>query len=458
MPPGPPPGKLESALGEWIRTWLVGALLLVALVAAPAAGATVVQAGTACPDTLPGQGPLKACFGEPFSEARPEGIGPSGAPDDDLSAALRRMASAPDPDTAAAARRDALDILEGNAFAAGSPLAGSAYEGISLLHWDAASKIQDVPAGGTVTVREVRFGDHAITDTARLHFEDPARPFRIRYEITELGTSMGGDLAPAALQSDGGTPTQSHVAGVTPLALPLLDLGTMQVGRFHDPVHKTFPLSDNNPQPERTRIGTEEVDVDMPAPSSVDVILDPDQRPDHHTLVALRPTDKPAPDAPAGKAAGIDTIGDAAPEKKLWTGIHALDPQAPTFLADAKAVASGDASLVGEMRVRNALPAGVITDPGADLYVVLLNNEVYVSANGLRLAPGAPLRVQFVNADDRPHDLSALQLHGRVPHIGALDWGSFLHDALTGVPGTLPAGERTPVQQLSLDDDAFELV
>jgi streptogramin lyase len=399
-------------------------------------------------------------LGEPFDAAnlasvRAGGVGPSGAPDDDLLAALGRLADAATVTDAAPAWQDAVDILEGNDFAAGSPLAGSAYEGIPLLNWDPAGKIQDVPAGGRVTVREVRYGEHAISDTARLHFEDPAQPFSIRYRITELGTSMGGELQPAPLLSDGGTPAPSAVSSLDLLGLPLIPLGSSQTSRFHDPAQ--FPVGLPGPQPEETRLAVQDFVVDMPAPNTVDAILDPDLRPDHHTLATLTPSPTGPPATAPDKSAGIAAIGDAAPEKQIWSDLQANNPADPAFdITAAKNAAQADEDLVGAMRVRNGLPPGVTTDPAADVTVVLLNNEAYLSNDSLHMPPGAALHVQFVNEDNTAHDVQGTQLFDHSPTIGALDWGSFQHGALDA-GGSLDAGATRTVT-MPIADDAFTVV
>src|SRR5918997_360259 len=95
-------------------------------------------------------------------------LGSPSSPEEDLAAALGRMAAAPDADAADDARREALAIL------AGEPLPGRVYDGIPLLNWNAPAKVKTVPAGGTVEVREVRFPDHAVSDAWLLFFEDPA--------------------------------------------------------------------------------------------------------------------------------------------------------------------------------------------------------------------------------------------------------------------------------------------
>ena len=60
-----------------------------------------------------------------------------------------------------------------------------------------------MPAGGTVEIREVRFPDHALSDAWLLDFEDPSQPYTVRYRVSELGGTAGGELTPAPLLADG---------------------------------------------------------------------------------------------------------------------------------------------------------------------------------------------------------------------------------------------------------------
>jgi hypothetical protein len=133
-------------------------------------------------------------------------LGSTGAPEDDLQAALEDLKAAGD-NTAAAdkARARALAIIEGrpnpdHPLADGDEqfLDDKAYVGIPLLNTSA--KVKEVPAGDhTVDVREIRYGDHALLDTSMLRFDqaDMDDEFTINWHITELGTSFGGELTPA---------------------------------------------------------------------------------------------------------------------------------------------------------------------------------------------------------------------------------------------------------------------
>src|SRR2546423_2345103 len=130
-------------------------------------------------------------------------LGSPGDPEDDLAGALDTMgvaAAAGDRTRAANARALAINILEGN------PVAKKAYSGMPLLNWNSPAKVKSVPANGNVVVREVRFGEHALSDTWLLSFDDPSQPYTVTFRITEVGTQWGGLLSPSPLLSQGGSP------------------------------------------------------------------------------------------------------------------------------------------------------------------------------------------------------------------------------------------------------------
>src|SRR6478736_6451660 len=151
----------------------------------------------------------------------------TGSPEDDLAQALDTLADAPDAATAADARTLAISILEGD------PLPRKIYSGLPLLNWNAPAKVKTVPAGGNVTVDEVRFGDHILTDTWLLDFADPNAPFTITYHVTEVGVGFGGVFAPTLLLADAGHALGGQPSIVQTLALPELPAGTSTKNKFH---------------------------------------------------------------------------------------------------------------------------------------------------------------------------------------------------------------------------------
>src|SRR4051812_3460078 len=211
---------------------------------APAAGAQIPNTGagadpvsgfghvTGSPSVLPDRllaSPFDPADSTPAEVAAAGALWSDATPENDLGEALDAMASAGSASAAAAARDRALDILEGN------PIAKKAYSGIPLLNWNAPAKVKTVPAGGTVTVTQVHWGEHVITDTWLLDFADPSLPFKIRYRVAELGVAVGGELDPTPLLRNGTTPAGGQHSAIQPLAIePNLDLGTHQGSRFTD--------------------------------------------------------------------------------------------------------------------------------------------------------------------------------------------------------------------------------
>src|SRR3954454_14476033 len=168
-------------------------------------------------------------------------LGSSATPEDDLGAALDALRDAASASDAQGARRRALDILEGN------PVPDRTYSGMPLLNWDAPRKVKDVPPGGEVRVREVRYGDTVLSDTWLLRFVDPDQSFTIRYEITELGPAMPGELAPTPLLSDAGGPIGGVHSVLEPLAIAPVPTGTSLTSRFIE------QLGDSSHGKEQTR-------------------------------------------------------------------------------------------------------------------------------------------------------------------------------------------------------------
>ncbi|HEY3190301.1 MAG TPA: hypothetical protein VGJ70_22615 [Solirubrobacteraceae bacterium] len=384
-------------------------------------------------------------------------LGSTGSPEDDLAAALDALAGAPDTSTASAAIDDALAILEGDA--SGTD-AHKAYRGIPLLNWNLPAKVKDVPPGGDVDVTEVRFGDHAITDTWLLRFAAPEQPFTITWHVTELGTSFGGQVSPTPLLQDGAARIGGQHSILWPLALPNLLAGTTSHGRFHP-----------GGEPEETRLGTQTLTVRMPPAGMVSAVLDPNLKPGHETFAQLLPATPErmakAQDAfgfaagstpsDAQKATAIARLADDAPEKQVWSDLKRLDPGSGGFLDAARAVGAGDRSLVAAMRSRDELPNGVPGAPGADVDVVLMNDEAYVSRRAARLAPGASLTIAVTNRDKFTHGFGAVAMGSRERVFGAVDWGRFAWTPLdAGNAASVPPGATRQVT-VTPADGAFAL-
>src|SRR3954447_11000994 len=343
-------GRAASALSVGARSF------------AGAAGASAAPAPGADCQALP----ARTCLGAPFAPGDQSAgvlanLGSPTSPEEDLTQALADLAAAPDADAAAKARGRALAILEGSAtpLTAGDEtfLDDKAYKGIALL--GTQPKVQDVPAGTTtVDVREVRFGDHALLDTSMLRFADMGTPFTIRWHVTELGTSFGGVLSPAAIPASG----QAENAVLQPLGLPGLMMGTSQANRF-------------NPggEDEETRLATQVFTVAMPAPSALvgGGILDPNIKAGHETFAQIA-----VGDAGAAEPAVPATVGDIAakaPARMLHDALDALDPTDAGFLVAAHTAGAQDADLVGAMMSRDTLPQADAASSTADVNVQFAN-------------------------------------------------------------------------------------
>src|SRR3954452_18643597 len=353
-------------------------------------------------------------------------LGSPGDPETDLTAALDAMgaaAAANDRGKATSSRNLAIDILEGN------PIGGKAYSGMPLLNWNSPAKVKNVPAGGNVVVREVRWDEHALSDTWLLSFDDPNQPYTITFRIAELGTTFGSALTPAPLLSQNGQVIGGETQVLAPLAPPMLAMGTTTTNRFS-------PNGGN----EFTRLAVQDVTVAMPPPGMTDAVIEPDLKPGSETTFTIQRTSADHLNAAradfgfsstnpsaAEKAAAIKRLADGSPEKELWAALQHLRPDAPGFLDAAGLVAGGDRSLVGAMRTRSSPAAGVAHDPAADVNVDFVNNETYLfRGDGPLPTPGNGnnLRVSTSNADGFSHHLVGLALTNATPP-GRIGWGEF---------------------------------
>ena len=375
-------------------------------------------------------------------------------PQEDLARALDALAIATTTAAAATARDEAIAILEGR------PLPGRAYDGMPLLNWDAPRKVRTVPAGGTVDVTEVRFGDHVVTDTWLLRFEDPSRPFSIRYRVSELEGTYGGELAPTPLLAVGDVPIGGVQSVDQPLGVRGLRTGTFEASRFTD--GRGLPAAGGE---ERTLMGVQEVVVRMPPARSVTAILEPGSRTGATASLAPATDERLAAattalgfsgtsPTDAERRTAIGRIAAAAPERQIWDALDALDT---SDLAAVHLAGTQLAPLVSTMRTRGAVPGGVPRDPSADVTVVLQNSETYVSRGSMRLAAGGSLRVQVVNRDGFARRIDATSLHASRRDLGPLAWGTFDWSRLAvGDGATLPAG-GSRIVTLRPRDDAFAL-
>ncbi|HEX2102508.1 MAG TPA: hypothetical protein VHF51_02580 [Solirubrobacteraceae bacterium] len=405
------------------------AALVVSLAGASSATAAVPD-GIDCQNVFFNAETGAVCRVDPFSPGSDPAtlakLGSPGSPEDDLRQALRDLADAPDPTAAAKARGRALAILDGDAahLAADdkSFLAGKAYAGIPLLNTKPKVK-DDLGAGATVDIREVRFGDHALLDTSMLRFRPEAMGsgFTIRWHVTELGTSFGGELSPAWIPKGAGA---GELTMAQPLVVRPLATGTNAISRFHP-----------SGAGEETRLVTQVVEVRMPPPASIGAILDPNLKPGHETFaqVVVGSTNDDPPVLPA-----VADVAPTIPERVIYDDLSAVEPDAAGLPA-LRGRAAADADLVDDMRSRDTLPADDRVVAGADINVQFANGEAYVSRREMRLAPDTSpdgsIQIAVTNLDrgDVPRSFTVRQLRDRAKKVGVLDWGAFQTDVIRTV-------------------------
>ena len=386
-------------------------------------------------------------LGTPDAAPQPVGTGSPNSPEEDLADALNALAAAATPADVTAARQKALDILEGNTAGGACPPSLAtpprAYCGIPLLNWQPTTKLQVVPAGGKITVRIVRFGQHELTDTSQLQFANPNLSFSITYLVSELGGSDAGDLMPTPMLADGGGPIGGLHSAIVSLAQREVDLGSTQSSRFTD--HLLLPA-----QPEHTSIVTQSVEVAMPPPRYLTAILSPNLRQGGEALSTLIPNAHGVLSATV--AQGAARISNAAPEKQIWNTLNGLPGDVPGARAVGAQLRGGVMPL---MRVRTLLPPGVPPPAGAAVTVAIQNAESYVSSTRVRVPPGGSLKLGLVNRDPVARTFHPTALHDRRFTEGANQWGQF-DWAAAGGPVVVPAGGSTVVT-ITPPADAFAL-
>ena len=131
----------------------------------------------------------------------------------------------------------------------GNSLPGKPYSGLPLLNWNLPTKLKTVPAGGTVVVNEVRFGQEVLSDAWLLQFADPTKAFSITYRVADLN-QPAGELRPTPIMASG----TSSAAAFASLMIPPTNTGTLVTNQF------------NANAPEMTRAAVQELTVSMPAP------------------------------------------------------------------------------------------------------------------------------------------------------------------------------------------------
>jgi streptogramin lyase len=447
--------------------WPVVVGAVCALAAAVPAAALVDNAGNPIPNTSPSSitslisaGPTTVTLlADPASPTDDGACGlgtpPGGAlqsplgPEEDLAATLDALAVAGSTEVGPLRAR-ALALLDGETAVSDAltPTRNALYSGIPLLNRNPPSSVKTVPAGGTVTVRIVRFGEHVLTDTALLNFADPDQPFQVIYRIVELGGATSGVHSPTPLLGDAGGPIGGLNATALKLGLPETNTLTRERSRFTDLL---LGAGNTCGREEKTRQALRQVTVNMPPPRYVTALLDPNTREGHEAVATIRPA-TPGREASIAVPA-VGNLSPIAPEKQIYEALAALNPTDTAGLNQA-AVQVGP--LVDVMRTKGKLPPGVAAAPGADLTVAFVNNEVYTSAKALHAPPSDAITVRVENTDGFDHSLETLALRAGNKAFGPLAWGAFNWASLPVGAGVVPAGGSVDIT-LNPASDTFAL-
>ena len=160
----------------------------------------------------------------------------------------------------------------------------------------------------------------------------------------------------------------------------------------------------------------------------------------------------------AERAAAIERLAAAAPERQLWDDLQALPAATdPGFLAAAKAIGAQDAVLVDAMRTRGALPAGDGRRPRRRRHArAAEQRDLRVAHLAAARRAGGRVRVRVLNRDGFAHRVSALALHDREPRPGRRTTGAASPGRRCPAARTSRAGEAATVE-LDLPADAFTL-
>lgn len=282
----------------------------------------------------------------------------------------------------------AIDILEGN------PIAGAAFSGMPMLHYNGPLKLKKVipqydangnVIGGNVDIRLLYFGQRMESDVALL---DPNPvwhvPWTITYKVSILKDGIE-DFSPMAMFYDDprvdspilDTPGKDNFGmahiGMDQTYFPMLVEGTEYTVKIKMPPGKYYKLTYNwgwRKHPPRVQV-SENVNNYTMGKSLLQHEVD---------VFGANPRA-----SEAAKLAAIAKIGDLAPEKRMWktfrewrdaidSGTYAFDP------AQLKVKELRAAFL--DFSDRTRLPRGVEHDPEADITLFYVNNTIYGSRHG----------------------------------------------------------------------------
>jgi cytochrome oxidase Cu insertion factor (SCO1/SenC/PrrC family) len=304
-----------------------------------------------------------------------------------------------------------IDILEGN------PVAGRAYSGFPVLHYDGPDKLKQVQpihddkgqvVGGEVHVHQIWYDSHLESDTAFLDVSlVPEVPWTIVYTVDVLNRGED-DFSPFVMYSDptAGTPAPP-LAAMDQAFFPMRD-GTRSVFRVKMAPGKYYHLVYNwgwRMHPPRAQVMED-------AATKVDGVSLPQWE-----IGVFGPSPR---SSEAAKQKAIDRIAVWAPERKMWHALYkAIEAVSKNDLPALTALLDEGRSAYFDWTDRTKLPTGVKVDPNSDLTLFYANNTIYGEwqDGNLRIFPrwqtrGASVKVTLLNGDFFEHGYAVVDFGG----------------------------------------------
>ncbi|HVT18855.1 MAG TPA: SCO family protein [Thermoanaerobaculia bacterium] len=304
-----------------------------------------------------------------------------------------------------------IDILEGN------PIAGRAYSGFPVLHYDGPDKVKQVRpihdekgavVGGEVHVHQVWYDIHVESDTAFLDVSQvPKVPWTIVYTVDVLSRGED-DFSPFAMYSDPSTGTPAKAwAAMDQTFFPMRD-GTRNVFRVKMAPGEYYHLVYNW----GWRMHAPRAQVMEDAATKVNGVSLPQWE-----INVFGPSPRSSEEA---KRKAIAQIGDLAPEKRMWNVLYqARDAARGDDLGKLGKLLLEGRSAFFDWIDRTKLPTGVEVDHSSDLTLFYANNTIYAEwrDGNLRIFPrwqtrGTKVKVTLLNGDYFEHGYAVVDFGG----------------------------------------------
>jgi len=313
-------------------------------------------------------------------------------------------------------------LQRGIAILEGDPLPDHpVYEGFALLNYTAPERIKKIQPvydakgnmiGGNVNIHQIWFDSHVMSDTSMLdpslidYRINPAAPPGLTWTITYTVDVLHGgedDFSNYIMYFDAPPPTGT---GYGP---PNVGMD----GTFY-PMHEgnryTFSIAMAPPKYFNLvytwgwRVHPPRVEVNE---NAIKVLAGQTLGNWEVSVFGLMPRL-----TPASQAAAIAQLGELAPEKIMWSDLHAV-----LAASDSKAIVSlmQDALLAeDDFLDRTHLPRGVAADPNADLTLFYVNNEIYGNMTKLPqwTQRGQTLHITLLNGDHFMHSYMNVDFGG----------------------------------------------